>query len=89
MTILQAIPAVPARTAWTGTVGRVLLRWLEHRQQRRVLAQLRAVHPRILRDIGIDRSELASVVYGDPACMPGPVQAVTAFCHHDAALAGA
>jgi uncharacterized protein YjiS (DUF1127 family) len=42
-----------------------LLHYWENRQKRRALAQLRSLNPRILRDIGIDRSELTSIVYGD------------------------
>jgi len=65
MTMLQAISAVPAQTSWTATISRLVRRYLEHRKQRRALAQLRAVDPRTLRDMAIDRTELTSIVYGD------------------------
>jgi uncharacterized protein YjiS (DUF1127 family) len=66
MTMLQATSAVRTRAAWMAAIGQLLRRYLEHRKQRRALAQLRSVDPRILRDMGIDRSEVTSIVYGDP-----------------------
>jgi uncharacterized protein YjiS (DUF1127 family) len=66
MSILHAIPAERTHADWTATVKGLLRRYLEHRQRRRALAQLKSVDPRTLRDMGIDRSELTSIVYGDP-----------------------
>jgi uncharacterized protein YjiS (DUF1127 family) len=37
--------------------------WL-HRSQRATVIMLSSLDPRVLRDIGIDRSEIDSVVYG-------------------------
>jgi uncharacterized protein YjiS (DUF1127 family) len=53
------------QTVWTKTVEPFLARYLEHRKKRRALAELRSVDPRILKDMGIDRSELTSIVYGN------------------------
>jgi uncharacterized protein YjiS (DUF1127 family) len=66
MTTLQATSAVQSRTAWAAATARLLRRYLGYRKQRRALAQLKSVDPRILRDMGIDRSEVTSIVYGDP-----------------------
>jgi uncharacterized protein YjiS (DUF1127 family) len=38
---------------------------LEYRKKRRALAELRSLDPRTLKDMGIDRSEVISIVYGD------------------------
>lgn len=38
----------------------------EHRRRRRAVAELESVDPRILKDIGIDRTEATSIVYGNP-----------------------
>ncbi len=64
MTVLQVYSA--AEPVRTGTIKRLLHRYLEHRNKRRALAELRSLDPRILKDIAIDRSEVASIVYGDP-----------------------
>jgi uncharacterized protein YjiS (DUF1127 family) len=66
MTMLQVTSAAQSQTAWTAAIARLLRRYLGHRKQRRALAQLKSVDPRILRDIGIDCSEVTSIVYGDP-----------------------
>jgi len=65
MTMLRATSTVRTQADWTTAIGRLFRRYLEHRRQRRALAQLRSVDPRILRDMGIDRSEVTSIVYGD------------------------
>jgi uncharacterized protein YjiS (DUF1127 family) len=67
MIMLQATSTVRTQAGWTTTIGRLFRRWLEHRRQCRALTQLRSVDPRILRDMGIDRSEVTSIVGGDPA----------------------
>jgi uncharacterized protein YjiS (DUF1127 family) len=54
------------QTVWTATIKPLLTRYLEHRRKRRALAELRSVDPRTLKDMGIDRSELTSIVYGNP-----------------------
>lgn len=64
MTVLQAYSG--AEPVWTGTIKRLLHRYLEHRKQRRALAELKSLDPRILRDMAIDRSEVTSIVYGNP-----------------------
>ena len=64
MTVLQAYSG--AEPVWTGTIKRLFHRYLEHRKQRRALAELRSLDPRILKDMAIDGSEVTSIVYGDP-----------------------
>lgn len=64
MPVLQAYSS--AESVWTGTIKRLFHRYLEHRKQRRALAELKSLDPRILRDMAIDRSEITSIVYGDP-----------------------
>ena len=54
------------QTVWTATIRPLLIRYLEHRKKRRALAELRSVDPRTLKDMGIDRSEVTSIVYGPP-----------------------
>jgi len=66
MAMLQATSAIQPQTTWTAAIAHLLRRYLEYRKQRRALAQLNSVDPRILRDMGIDRSEVTSIVYGDP-----------------------
>jgi uncharacterized protein YjiS (DUF1127 family) len=66
MTVLQSCSETEKRADWTGTVKRLVYRYLEHRNKRRALAELKSLDPRILKDMAIDRSEVASVVYSDP-----------------------
>jgi uncharacterized protein YjiS (DUF1127 family) len=54
------------QSIWTATIKPFLTRYLEHRKKRRALAELRSVDPRTLKDMGIDRSEVTSIVYGPP-----------------------
>ena len=54
------------QTAWTAKIKPLLTRYLEHRKKRRALEELRSVDPRTLKDMGIDRSEVTSIVYGPP-----------------------
>jgi uncharacterized protein YjiS (DUF1127 family) len=63
--LTQATAAVLTQTAWTVSISRFALRYLEYWKQRRTLVLLNAVDPRILRDMGIDRSEVTSIIYGD------------------------
>jgi uncharacterized protein YjiS (DUF1127 family) len=55
-----------AEPVWTGMIKRLFRRYLEHRNQRRALAELKSLDPSILQDMAIDRSEITSIVYGDP-----------------------
>jgi uncharacterized protein YjiS (DUF1127 family) len=64
MTVLQAYSG--AESVWTGTIKRLLRRYLEHRNKRRALAELKSLDPIILKDMAIDRSEVSAIVYGDP-----------------------
>jgi uncharacterized protein YjiS (DUF1127 family) len=54
------------QTVWTATIKPLLTRYLEHRNKRRALAELTSLDPGILKDMAIDRSEVTSIVYGDP-----------------------
>lgn len=53
------------QTVWTEIIKPFLTRYFEHRKKRRALAELRSVDPRTLKDMGIDRSEITSIVYGN------------------------
>jgi uncharacterized protein YjiS (DUF1127 family) len=66
MTVLQVYSGAQTQTFWTATIKRLLDRYSEHRKKRRALAELRSVDPRTLKDMGIDRSEVTSIVYGNP-----------------------
>lgn len=70
MAIIETQPGVlPTRNFWTVIIRsavNLLSRHAEHRRKRRALAQLRGLDTRTLKDIAIDRSELGSVVHGDP-----------------------
>jgi len=63
--MLQAYAGTQTSAAWT-TIKWLFDRYQEHRRKRRAIAQLRSVDPRILKDIGIDRSEVTSIVCGNP-----------------------
>jgi uncharacterized protein YjiS (DUF1127 family) len=54
------------QSIWTAAIEPLLTRYLDHRKKRRALAELRSVDSRTLKDMGIDRSELTSIVYGPP-----------------------
>ena len=41
-------------------------RFAQRRHQRRALAELRGIGARTLKDLAIDRSEIRSLVHGDP-----------------------
>lgn len=66
MTVLQTHSAVETQNLWSGTIKRLFRRYLAHRNKRRALAELKSLDPRILMDMAIDRSEVTSIVYGDP-----------------------
>jgi len=65
MTMLQAYAGTQTLGVWT-TIKWLLHRYQEHRRRRRAVAELRSVNPGILKDIGIDRTEATSIVYGSP-----------------------
>jgi len=67
MTTLQIYSGAQTRNVWTAIIKPLLHRYSEHRKKRRALAELRSVDPRTLKDIGIDRSEVTSIVYGNPS----------------------
>lgn len=67
MAISETQPGAPPR--WhRGVIGlRSLLdRFAQHRKRRRALAELRGLGAHTLKDLAIDRSEISSVVHGDP-----------------------
>ncbi|MFO1315535.1 MAG: DUF1127 domain-containing protein [Burkholderiales bacterium] len=73
---LAAAPVVPAGAirifrGFRAAVRRFLARWRRGRHAARMRAELRAVDPRTLRDLGFVRSEIDSVVAeisGNAAC---------------------
>jgi len=65
MTMLQAYAGTQTSAVWI-TIKWLLHRYQEHRRKRRAIAELRSVDPGILKDIGIDRTEVTSIVYGSP-----------------------
>jgi uncharacterized protein YjiS (DUF1127 family) len=65
MTMLQAYASTHTSAVWT-TIKWLLHRYQEHRRKRRAIAELRSVDPGILKDIGIDRTEVTSIIYGNP-----------------------
>jgi uncharacterized protein YjiS (DUF1127 family) len=66
MTVLPTYSGAQTQIPWTTTIKRLLHRYLEHRNKRRALAELKSLDPRTLKDMAIDRSEVTSIVYGDP-----------------------
>lgn len=65
MTIVEIYPGRVTRTVWTVTLKPLLRRYAEHRRRRRAIAELKSVDPRVLKDMGIDRSEVGSIICGD------------------------
>lgn len=63
MAILKIRPHRTTRAAWKTAIQSLLGRYVEHRERRRAMAELRSVDPRALKDMGIDRSEVASIIY--------------------------
>jgi uncharacterized protein YjiS (DUF1127 family) len=53
------------QSVWKAKIEPFLVRYLEYRKKRRALAELRSLDPRTLKDMGINRSEVISIVYGD------------------------
>jgi uncharacterized protein YjiS (DUF1127 family) len=66
MTAVQEYSSAKAQTAWGAMIKRLVCRYLEHRNKRRALAELKSIDSRTLKDMAIDRSEVASIVYSDP-----------------------
>ncbi len=55
-----------AAAALMTTAGEILRCFLRHARARRDMRRLEELDERMLRDIGITRSEIASVIYGRP-----------------------
>jgi uncharacterized protein YjiS (DUF1127 family) len=66
MTALQAYSGPQTRAIWAATIERLLHCYSKRRKKRRALAELKSVDSRTLKDMGIDRSEVTSLVYGNP-----------------------
>ncbi|MFZ1197299.1 MAG: DUF1127 domain-containing protein [Pseudolabrys sp.] len=66
MTMLQGFAGTQTSAVWTTGIKWLLRRYREHRLRRRAIAELRSVDARTLKDLGIDRTELTSIVYGNP-----------------------
>ena len=67
MAIIETHPSIlPRLNSWTATTRSLLGRYAAYRRKRRALAQLRGLDAGTLKDIAIDRSEISSVVLGDP-----------------------
>lgn len=64
MTMLETFSGMPTRTDWREMFRRLLHRYSAYREKRRALAELRSLDPGILKDMGVDRSEAASIVFG-------------------------
>ena len=65
MAIMEIHPHRATRAVWTTVIQPLLSRYAEHRERRRAMAELKSVDPRVLKDMGIDRSEVGSIVYGN------------------------
>jgi len=63
MTNLEFCLHGTTQAAWKTAIRSLLSRYVENRERRRAMAELRSVDPRILKDMGIDRSEVASIIY--------------------------
>ena len=67
MAISETEPsALQGRGAWAMSFRVWLDRFVQRRRQRRALAELRGLGARTLKDLAIDRSEIRSIVHGDP-----------------------
>lgn len=58
--------ALPRRARSTTGIRSLLDRYAHHRKRRRALAELRGLGAGTLKDLAIDRSEIGSLVHGDP-----------------------
>jgi len=65
MKVLEVYSGEETQNVWTGTIKRLLHRYLEHRNKRRALAELKSLDPRLLKDRATDQFEATSIVYGD------------------------
>ena len=67
MAISETDPsALQGRARGTMSIRAWLDRFAQRRHQRRALAELRGLGAGMLKDLAIDRSEISSVVHGDP-----------------------
>ena len=51
-------------SAWVMQIRSWLESYIERRSKRLAVAHLKAINPRTLKDIGIDRSEASSIIHG-------------------------
>lgn len=63
MAMLEIHPRRTTRAAWKRAFRSLLSRYVEHRERRRAMAELKCANSRVLKDMGIDRSEVASIIY--------------------------
>ena len=73
MTMLQTYAGTQTLAVWT-TIKWLLHRYEEHRRRRRAVAELESVDPRILKDIGIDRTEATSNRLWQPKRTQAPLR---------------
>ena len=67
MAISETEPsALQGRNPWAMSFRAWLDRFVQRRRQRRALAELRGLGAGTLKDLAIDRSEIHSLVHGDP-----------------------
>lgn len=67
MAIIETHPSVlPRLNSWRAIIRSLLGRYAAYRAKRQALAQLRGLDAGTLKDIAIARSELSSVVLGNP-----------------------
>ena len=67
MAISETEPsALQGRGPWTMSIRAWFDRFVQRRQQRRALAELRGLGAHTLKDLAIDRSEIRSLVHGGP-----------------------
>ena len=66
MTMLQTSGGTQMSAGWKTAMKWLIERYREYRERRRALTELRSIDGRTLKDIGIDRTELTSIVYGNP-----------------------
>ena len=66
MTAPPAHSDTPTQSLWIAIIKRIIQRYSEYRKKRRAVSELRSVDHRILKDMGVDHSEITSIVYGNP-----------------------